>query len=119
MTDQWQPVDLSPIDPARRPAWVARVEATRQAVAATVASRTLRQGPLDVLSGWARPILAAAAVLLALLGGADALLRGAAPSAPARLGEARRLALLSETSVAHGRAPTGAELRAILRESAR
>ena len=68
------------------------------------------------MSGWARPILAAAAVLVALLGGADALLRGSASTAPARLGEARRLALLSEASVAHGRAPSGAELRTILRK---
>ena len=119
MTDQWEPVDLSPLDPAHRPNWTARLEATRRAVAATVASRVMRQGPLDVLGGWARPILAAAAVLLALLGGADALLHGSVSSAPARLGEARRLALLSEASVAHGRAPSGAELRTILRESAR
>jgi hypothetical protein len=115
MTDQWEPVDLSPLDPARRPEWTARVEATRRAVAATLASRSLRQGPLEVLSGWARPILAAAAVMVALLGGADALLRGSAAPAPARPGEARRLALLSEASVAHGRAPSGAELRTILR----
>lgn len=119
MTDQWEPVDLSPLDPARRPEWTARVEATRLAVAATLAGRSLRQGPLDVLSGWARPILAAAAVTVALLGSADALLRGSASSAPARLGEARRLALLSEASVAHGRAPSGAELRAILLEPTR
>ena len=119
MTDQWQPVDLSPLDPARRPEWTARVEATRRVVAARLASRSLRQGPLDVLSGWARPILAAAAVMVALVGGADALLRGPASSGPARLGEARRLALLSEASVAHGRAPSGAELRSILREPTR
>ena len=119
MTDQWEPVDLSPLDPARRPEWTARVEATRRAVAATVARRAQGQGPLDILSGWARPIMAAAAVLLALLGGADALLRGSGRSDHARPGEARRLALLSESSLAHGRAPSGAELRTILRESAR
>ena len=119
MTDQWEPVDLSALDPARRPEWAERVEATRLAVAVTLGSRALWQGPLDVLSGWARPILAAAAVLVALLGGADALLRGSVSSGPARLGEARRLALLSEASVAHHRAPSGAELRTILREPAR
>ena len=119
MSYQWEPVDLSPLDPGRRPEWTARVEATRRAVAATVASRALPQGPLEVLSRWARPILAAAAVLLALLGGADALLRGSASSAPGRLGEARRLALLSEASVAHGLAPSGAELRTILRSPTR
>ncbi len=119
MTDQWEPLDLSILDPARRPEWMARVEATRRAVAVIVGSRAIRQGPLEIVSGWARPILAAAAVLLVLLGGADALLRGPVSSPHARLGEARRLALLSETSVTHGRAPTGAELRGILRERAR
>jgi hypothetical protein len=119
MTDQWDPVDLSPLDPSRRPEWTARVEATRRAVAASLAGRLVRQGPLDVLSGWARPILAAAAVMVALLGGADALLRGSASSAPADLAEARRLALLSEASVAHGRVPSGAELRMILRDRTR
>lgn len=119
MTDQWEPVDLSPLDPARRPEWTARAEATRRAVAATLASRSLRQDPLDVVSGWARPILAAAAVMVALLGGAGALVRGSASSAPERLGEARLLALLSEASVAHGRAPSGAELRTILRSATR
>ena len=119
MTDQWEPVDLTPLDPARRPEWTARVVATRRAVAAAVAGRTLPQGPLDVVSGWARPILAAAAVLLALLGGAGALLHGPAASAPVRLSEARRLALLSEASVAHGGTPSGAELRTILRDPTR
>jgi hypothetical protein len=119
MTGQWEPMDLSALDPARRPEWTARVEATRWAVAATVGSRALRQGPLDVLSGLARPILAAAAALLALLGGADALLHGAGSSDPVRLGEARRLALLSEAFVAHNWAPSGAELRTILGKPAR
>ena len=117
MTDQREPVDLSALDPARRPEWAARVEATRRAVAAIVERRAVAQGPLDIVGSWARPILAAAAALVVLLGGADALLHGSAASARARLGEARRLALLSEASIAHGRAPTGAELRGIVRES--
>jgi hypothetical protein len=116
MTDQREPVDLSTLDPARRPEWAARIEATHRAVAAIVERRAVLQGPLDIVSGWARPILAAAAILLVLLGGADALLDGSAASARSRLGEARHLALLSEASLAHGRAPTGAELRGILRE---
>jgi hypothetical protein len=116
MTDEWRPVDLSSLDPTRRVDWPARVDATRRAVAARVASRAVPQGPLEVLGRWSRPILAAAAVLLALLGGAEALLHGAVSTPPAQLGEARRLALLSEASVAHGRRPSGAELRALLRE---
>lgn len=119
MTDQWEPVDLSALDPARRPEWGARVEATRRAVTAIVAGRTVARAPLDIVSGWARPILAAAAVLLILLGGADALLHGSGSSPTDRPGEARRLALLSEASLAHARAPTGAELRSILSEPER
>ena len=116
MTDQWEPVDLSSLDPARRPEWAAHVEATRRHVAAVLERRVAAEGPLDIVGAWARPILAAAAVLLALLGGADALLHGSAPAAQARLGEARRLGLLSEASIARGMVPTGAELRGILRE---
>jgi hypothetical protein len=119
MTDQWEPVDLSTLDPERRTEWASRVEATRRAVAAIVERRTAAAGPLDIVGGWARPILAAAAVLLALLGGADALLHGSPRSVRPRLGETRRLALLTEASLTHGRAPTGAELRGILREQGR
>jgi hypothetical protein len=114
MNDQWEPVDLSTLDPTRGPEWAARVEATRRAVAAIVERRMGAQGPLDIVGGWARPILAAAALLLVLLGGAGALLDGSAGATRDRLGEARRLGLLSDASLAHGRAPTGAELRGIL-----
>jgi hypothetical protein len=118
MTDQWEPVDLSSLDPARRPEWARHVEATRRRLTAVLERRAAAEGPLDIVGGWARPILAAAAVLLALLGGADALLHESGSAAQARLGEARRLGLLSEASLAHGRMPTGAELRGILREPA-
>lgn len=114
MIDQWEPVDFSALDPARRPEWMARIAATREVVAAIVGNRALHQGPLDIMGGWARPILTAAAVLLVLLGGADALLRGSGSSHLGYVGEARRLALFSESSVAHGMAPDGAELRRIL-----
>jgi hypothetical protein len=119
MTDQWEAVDLTALDPARRPEWAERVEATRRAVAVVLRGRARPEGPLEVLSGWARPILAAAAVLLAILGGADALLHRSITPTPERLGEARRLALLSEISVTRGHLPSGAELRTILRVAAR
>jgi hypothetical protein len=115
MTDQPEPVDLSPLDPARRPEWEARVAATRQVVSAAVRRRAATPRPLDIVGAWARPILAAAAVLLVLLGGADALLHHVSAGRAGGPGEARRLALLSESSVAHGRVPTGAELRGALR----
>ncbi len=44
MTDPWEPVDLSPLDPAHRPSWTARVEATRRTVAAMVGSRRCTRG---------------------------------------------------------------------------
>ena len=44
MTDQWEPVDLSPLDPPRGPEWAARVEATRRAAAAIVERRTMAPG---------------------------------------------------------------------------
>jgi hypothetical protein len=113
MTDQWEPVDLSSLDPARRSRWTARLEVTRHEVRAALERRAAR-GPLELMGHWARPILAIAAVLLALLGGADALLHGSGSRARDRLGESRRLGLLTEASLAHGRTPSGAELRRIV-----
>lgn len=111
MTDLPGPVDLSPLDPARQgERWTARMEATRQAVTAIVLARS-RLGPLEVVAGWARPILVAAALLVGLLGGAG-LLRER-PARP-RLDEAHRLAVLSESAMTHGRQPSGAALRAAL-----
>ena len=112
MMDDLSRLDLTPLDPARDPdRWAARMASTRQAVAAVLAARSRRIGPIDVLSGWARPILAAAAVLLVLLGAADRMV--GTPAAPEPT-PARRLALLSESAIAHGRPPSGAELRAML-----
>jgi hypothetical protein len=95
MTDQWEPVDLSSLDPARRSRWTARLEVTRHEVRAALERRAAR-GPLE------------------LMGGADALLHGSGSRARDRLGESRRLGLLTEASLAHGRTPSGAELRRIV-----
>ena len=69
----------------------------------------MRQGPLDVLGGWARPILAAAAVLLALLG--EALpMRCSTDRSPRNLPAWRRHGASpcsARSSSAHGRAPSG------------
>ena len=106
-------IDLSPLDPRRDPnRWSLLVEATRLRVAAAMLQRSRERDPLAIVSGWARPILAAAAVVLVLLGAVGAALRGpVAPSGSAP----RRLALLAEASVVEGRSPTGAELVAALR----
>jgi hypothetical protein len=108
--DDPEPIDLSPLDPERdRERWDLLVDTTRLRVAAVLSERAREPDSVSVLSAWARPILAAAAAVLLLLGGAVAVLGGHAPADPA---DARRLALLTESSVVHGRAPTGAELMA-------
>jgi hypothetical protein len=110
-------IDLSPLDPERDPErWDLLVEATRLRVAAVLSERAREPESVWVLTGWARSILAVAAAALLLLGGAAAALGG---HAPANLSDARRLALLTESSVIHGRAPTGAELMAAVEGGAR
>jgi hypothetical protein len=108
------PMDLSPLDPGRDPErWSALLDATRQRVAAALVERGRERDPFDLLSEWARPVLAAAASLLLLLGSAGAILgRGAATPPPT---DARQLARLSETAVLRGQPPTGARLAALLR----
>ena len=108
--DEPEATDLTPLDPERDPErWELLVEATRLRVAAVLAERAREPDSVRILSGWARSILAAAAAGLVLLGAAAAALGG---HGPANSSDARRLALLTEASVIHGRAPTGAELRA-------
>jgi len=110
MTDELDPIDLSELDPARQPErWAARMESTRLAVAAVLRGR--RADPLEIVAGWARPILAAAAAVVVLLRAASGVL---GPHRPARVDEARRLAVLTEAAVTGGHLPTGAELRAAL-----
>lgn len=109
MTDP-DPVDLSPLDPARDPErWADVVAATRLRVEAALAP-----APADLLAGWLRPLLAAAAVLVALLGSAR-LLVGSRSATLAHASEARRLAALSDESLAHGLRPSGAQLLVALR----
>jgi hypothetical protein len=106
-----RPVDLSPLDPARDPAhWTALLEGTRARVDAVLAERE-RRDVLAVVGGWARPILAAAAVLLALLGAALASDRMEPPRIYAS--DVERLAALS-AGLAEGHIATGAELSAAL-----
>ena len=115
-----QPVDLSPLDPARDPErWSFVVEATRARVEAILHERDRRLDPLAIVAGWARPILAAAAVAMLLLGAAHSKLESRRAAAAAAVSEARRLAVLTEASVGLGRAPTGTELVAALRTGGR
>jgi hypothetical protein len=108
------PVDLSPLDPqADAERWSLLVDATRLRVAAVLRAREL--DPFVVVSGWSRPILAAAAALLLLLSVAVAALGGSRTIGPS---EARRLAYLAESSVLHGHAATGAEVMGAIRPRA-
>ena len=109
-----EPVDLSPLDPqADAERWLRLTEATRLRVAAVLRDREL--DPFVVVSGWSRPILAAAAALLLVLGAAVGALGG---SGTVRPSEARRLAYLAESSVLHGHAATGAEVMGAIRPRA-
>jgi len=109
-----EPVDLSPLDPARDPKhWSAVMEATRLRVEAALLERTPSLDALTVVGGWARPILAAAALALAVLGATLAAVRGPTPRAvPAS--DAQRLAALT-VGFADGHSPTGPELAAAVR----
>jgi len=114
----FEPIDLSPLDPERDPQrWARTMDAVRLRVEAALLQRSREHDPLAVLTLWARPILAAAAVAVVLLGSAVITLGGrAAPAAS----EARRLAYLAESSVVHGRIPTGAQvMNAIVGQGAR
>ncbi len=112
MIEDPEPVDLSPLDPGRDPArWALLVEATSRRVAAALEPRSREPDPLEVVSRWARPILAAAAILTLLLGVAAAML---GPRARPAATETHRLARLTEESVTHGRLPTGGEVMAAI-----
>jgi hypothetical protein len=111
MTD-FDPIDLSPLDPGRDPArWAKLTDAVRVRMEAAMLQRQRESDPLAVLSVWARPILAAAAVVLVLLGSAAVRLGSPGVS---RASEARRLAYLAESSVVHGRTPTGAQVMKVV-----
>lgn len=108
-------MDLTALDPGRDPQrWARRMDATRLLVDAVLAGRLPPSGSFDIVGGWFRPILAAAAVLVALVGAAAAGL-GGRNTALDRASEARRLAVLSDHSLGRGERPTGAQLLVAIR----
>jgi hypothetical protein len=108
-------MDLTALDPGRDPErWARRVDATRLLVDAVLAGRLAPSGSLDMVGAWFRPILAAAAVLVALLGAAGVVLGGRSTPLD-RASEARRLAVLSDNSLGRGERPTGAQLLVAIR----
>jgi hypothetical protein len=109
------PLDCSSVDPARDPErWARLVSATLARVDAVLAGRAVVAGPLEILGGWFRPILAAAAVLALLIGAADYAV-GPCGSALDRASESRRLAALSDDAIGRGERPTGAQLLVAIR----
>jgi len=61
-------LDLSALDPLREPErWRGVVESTRARIDAVMEERERRRGPLLLIAGWTRPLLAAAAIAVALL----------------------------------------------------
>jgi hypothetical protein len=112
-----EPVDLSPLDPEHDPQrWSLLMAATRLRVAEAVRRRGRNVDPLAVVTEWARPILAAAAMILLLLGAATVF----GVPGMREMSQARRLAYLTQSSLLRGQTPTGAELMAAIRiESAR
>jgi hypothetical protein len=113
--NELDPVDLSPLDPAREPErWARLMEAVRFRAEAALAGRRHPAGSLDIVAGWFRPILAAAAILAAVLGAAGAIVK-ARSDALDRASESQRLAVLSEDALGRGQRPTGAQLLVALR----
>jgi hypothetical protein len=110
-------VDLSAIDPARDPArWEGLVQTTLARVDTTLRRRMERDSALGVIEGWARPLLAAAAIGFLALAGAELLLEAAED----RRERIERLVTLSTGWSASERPPAGADfVRALIQERSR
>ncbi len=105
-----EPIDLSPLHPARDPArWEAMVaNITVRALAESAPARS----PLAFLVGWARPTLAAAAAVAAVSLGVLATARGDAGSATAVRSVAEALNLPDPVAdwIVEERSPSDADL---------
>jgi hypothetical protein len=109
------PMDLSALDPARDPErWAQVVAATRVRIEAALDRLAAPPAPLDLLAAWFRPILAAAAIAVGILGGAR-LMIGDRTAGLKGAPEFRRLAVLSSESIGRGQRPTGSQLLVALR----
>ncbi|MFO7895295.1 MAG: hypothetical protein R6U63_16410 [Longimicrobiales bacterium] len=80
MTMETERVDLSPLDPTEDQLRYERlVRQIMDAAEPELVRRTRQAGPLAVMAGWARPTLAAAAIIAILaLGGLTAIQRNSA-----------------------------------------
>ena len=107
-------LDLSALDPGRdRVRWAGIVQATLREAEQALGRRVAPADPFDLLVGWFRPILAAAAVLAGILGATSVALHSRTSLDAAS--ESRRLAALSEQSLGRGVHPSGAQLLVAIR----
>ncbi|HEX6587417.1 MAG TPA: hypothetical protein VF039_00230 [Longimicrobiales bacterium] len=108
-----RPIDLSALDPERDAGrWDALVAATVARADAALAARS--RSALDTIAGWSRPLLLAAALLVALLVPAEMLL----DARERRAEQVQRLVTIS-VDWSRGDAPTGSELARALTPGAR
>lgn len=105
-------VDLSPLDvTGDQLAYERLVRRVMDAARPELARRARATTPLALLSGWARPTLAAAAIIAALaLGAILATDRTAAPAEPGSMADALGVPAPAAEWLAEGRQPTEADL---------
>ena len=105
-------MDLSPLDPMRDAVhWQMVMDATLSRVDTVLAERELRGDPLALIASWTRPVLAAAAVTIALLIPVGITLE----MREAHAERVERLVALS-AAVSVGPAPSGADFLQALAE---
>jgi hypothetical protein len=99
-------LDLSALDPLRDPGhWRAVVDETLARVNIVLARRAQREDPFTLIASWARPVLLAAATILALLVPAKLALE----AREAKAERVRRLVALSAQLASDAPTPSGAE----------
>jgi hypothetical protein len=109
-----EPVDLSALDATADAArWEAFLVAAMMRADATLAARM--QTPADLIASWSRPLLLAAAVVVALLVPLEILLE----ARETRTQQIERLVTLSVDWANGGAAPSGSQLRGVLIQEVR
>ncbi|HET7276183.1 MAG TPA: hypothetical protein VFI91_13525 [Longimicrobiaceae bacterium] len=108
-------IDLTPLDPAFLPShWPKTVAATQVRIDAVLLERERLRDPLTTIAGWMKPLLVAAAVVIAILIPVEIALE----RAENRSEQVQQLVGLS-TDWAQGHQLTGADLLRVLRSGGR
>jgi hypothetical protein len=103
-------IDLSPLDPAADPLAYERLIRRVMDRAAPELARRADAGPLALLVGWARPTLAAAAMIAALAAGALLMTERGATSSPSTVVDALGVPAPAADWLETGREPDEADL---------